>query len=65
MRLKVSGMTCQHCVSAITRAVQRIPAITDVAVDLDRGEVTVSGNPDVRAVRAAIAEEGYEVSEPA
>lgn len=61
LRLKVSGMTCGHCVSAVTRAVKAVPSVADVTVDLERGEVTVRGTPDERAIRAAIAEEGYEV----
>lgn len=61
MRLKVSGMTCSHCVSAVTNAVRTIPAVESVAVDLATGMVTVTGNPEARAVRAAIIEEGYEV----
>ena len=60
--LKVSGMTCGHCVSAVTKAVKAVPAVADVAVDLERGEVTVHGSPDARLVRAAIADEGYEVA---
>ena len=61
LHLKVSGMTCGHCVSAVSRAVRAVPGTEDVAVDLDRGEVAVRGNPDPGAVRAAIAEEGYAV----
>ena len=60
--LKVSGMTCGHCVSAVTKAVRAVPAVADVAVDLERGEVRVQGSPDERLVRAAIADEGYEVA---
>lgn len=61
LRLKVSGMTCGHCVAAVSRAVRAVPGAEDVAVDLGRGEVAVWGNPDERAVRDAISEEGYEV----
>jgi copper chaperone len=61
LKLKVSGMTCGHCVSVVTKAVKSIPSVAGVTVDLERGEVTVDGTPDVRAVREAIAEEGYEV----
>jgi copper chaperone len=61
LRLKISGMTCDHCVAAVGRAVRAVPGTTDVAVDLARGEVTVTGSPDARAVRDAIAEEGYAV----
>ena len=61
LNLKVSGMTCGHCVSAVSNAVRAVPGAEDVAVDLDRGEVKVGGDPDPRAVREAIAGEGYEV----
>lgn len=61
MKLEVAGMTCGHCVGAVTRAVRAVPGTQDVAVDLQAGEVTVTGNPDAQAVRDAITEEGYEV----
>ena len=61
LRLKVSGMTCEHCVRAITQAVRALPGVEDVSVDLAQGDVTVAGTPNERAVREAIAEEGYEV----
>jgi copper chaperone len=59
--LKVSGMTCGHCVAAVTRAVKAVSSVDRVAVDLDRGEVSVEGHPNERAVREAIAEAGYNV----
>ncbi len=59
LRLPVSGMTCEHCVAAVARAVRVVPGAGDVRVDLAHGEVTVQGHPDPQAVRAAIAEEGY------
>lgn len=61
IRLKVSGMTCEHCVRAITQAVKALPGVEGVSVDLARGDVTVTGTPSERAVRDAIAEEGYTV----
>ncbi len=44
--LNVEGMSCGHCVSAITAAVQPLPGVTGVEVDLSAGTVTVSGTPD-------------------
>ncbi len=61
VRLKVSGMTCEHCVRAITQAVKALSGVEDVSIDLARGNVTVTGTPSERAVRDAIAEEGYAV----
>ena len=62
LTLTVTGMSCEHCVKAVTRAVRGIPGAGAVAVDLDHGTVAVQGNPDPGAVRAAIVEEGYEVA---
>jgi copper chaperone len=61
LTLKVSGMTCGHCVAAVTKAVQALPSVESVQVDLARGEVAVAGRPDANAVRAAITREGYQV----
>ena len=63
--LQVQGMSCGHCVAAITSAVQQVPGATDVDVDLGRGAVTVSGAPDVQAVAAAIEDSGYDVDRTA
>ena len=58
----VDGMSCQHCSATITDAVQRVPGVSGVQVDLDRGIVTVRGaDADDAAVRAAIDEAGYQV----
>jgi copper chaperone CopZ len=61
LELTVTGMTCQHCVHAVTEAVSALPGVLGVAVDLGAGAVRVTGEPDPAAVRAAIEEEGYTV----
>ena len=61
LNLKVSGMTCGHCVSAVSNAVRAVPGTQDVRVDLASGHVVVDGSPNEDAVRQAIVEEGYEV----
>ena len=61
LELRVSGMTCEHCVAAVGGAVRGVPGVTEVAVDREHGLVRVEGAPDALAVRAAIEEEGYEV----
>ena len=60
---KVDGMTCGHCVSAVSGELAKLTGVTDVAVDLDRGLVTVTSDAtlDTDAVRAAIDEAGYEL----
>lgn len=59
----VDGMTCGHCVNAVTGEIAKLPGVTDVAVDLDHGQVTVTSTQplDHDAVQAAIDEAGYEL----
>jgi copper chaperone CopZ len=59
----VSGMTCSHCENAVRGEISSIPGVTSVDVDLAAGKVTVTADPDPSpdAVRAAVAEAGYEV----
>lgn len=59
----VKGMTCDHCVRAVTAEVGRVAGVTDVSVDLASGRVTVTagGAVDAAAVRAAVEEAGYEL----
>ena len=62
----VSGMTCDHCVTAVRDEVQRLPGVTHVEVDLVPGAVStviVASDTPVSegAVREAVAEAGYEV----
>ncbi|QDR35136.1 heavy-metal-associated domain-containing protein [Pseudomonas aeruginosa] len=56
---KVQGMTCGHCVRAITHAVQAKDSAADVQVDLGAGEVRVASRLDSPQVLEAIREEGY------
>jgi copper ion binding protein len=60
---QVQGMTCGHCVNAVTTEVSAVPGVDDVQVDLASGQVTVtSAAPlDTEAVRAAVDEAGYEL----
>jgi copper chaperone CopZ len=57
----VTGMTCGHCVRAVTEEITAIDGVTDVAVDLPTGAVAVtSDHPlDQAQVRAAVEEAGY------
>ena len=60
----VVGMTCGHCVSAVTEEVTAVPGVTAVDVDLARarGTVTSAAPVDASAVRAAVDEAGYELA---
>jgi len=60
----VAGMTCDHCVRSVTEEVSEVPGVTAVEVDLAGGRLTVQGDADAAAVRAAVAEAGYQVLDP-
>lgn len=62
----VPGMSCQHCVSAVTSEVGQIVGVKDVQVNLDTKVVTVEFGDSVapESIVAAIKEAGYEEVEP-
>ena len=62
----VAGMTCAHCVNAVSREVGHLPGVTDVSVDLANGAVTVVSDQPVadEAIRAAVDEAGYALVSP-
>ncbi|WP_437657548.1 CopZ family metallochaperone [Sorangium sp. So ce1182] len=60
-RLAVEGMTCNHCVQAVSKALAKVPGVTRVSeVSLERGEAIVEGSAAAEALVAAVAEAGYE-----
>lgn len=60
----VAGMTCGHCVASVTEELAELPGVTDVAVELETGAVTVTSaeSLDEAAVRAAVEAAGYRLS---
>lgn len=61
---KVPGISCGHCVNAITDEVMKVDGVRELDVDIDRKLVTVIGDHlDDDAVRAAIDEAGYEIDQ--
>lgn len=60
---EIKGMTCNHCVMAVTKALGKVPGVSRVqGVDLASGRAVVEGTPDEQAVLAAIKDEGYEIT---
>lgn len=55
----VSGMSCGHCVRAITQAIQALDAAAEVQVDLGAGEVRVASGLSAEQLLQAIRAEGY------
>ena len=62
--IKVEGMSCEHCVQAVTKAVTALPGIGGVAVDLKTGTVTAEHDPgltNAAQIKARIEDQGYDV----
>jgi copper chaperone len=61
--VKIKGMSCNHCVMAVTKALNEIDGVKDVRVDLAKGEATYNEAipVDMDVVKAQIAKAGYEV----
>jgi copper chaperone len=61
--LKVKGMSCQHCVMSVTKALSQLDGVKNVQVDLAKGEVRFDNTKEVASSRIAkaIEEAGYEV----
>ncbi len=61
----VPGMTCDHCVAAITEELHKVPGVTDTSVVLETKAVVVTGEHIERAkLVAAIDEAGFEIAWP-
>jgi len=61
--LSVKGMSCEHCVKAVTNALAGIAGVTDITVSLKEGTASFSHDPALApldTIKAAIREEGYE-----
>ena len=60
----VTGMTCSHCVQAVTTELSALPGVEDVQIDLATGGVTVTSAAPLadNDVREAVDEAGYELA---
>jgi copper chaperone len=62
--LNVEGMSCEHCVNAVTKAVGALPGVANVAVDLPGGTVAVEYDAAVNSlddIKGEIDDQGFDV----
>jgi copper chaperone len=63
IELSITGMTCDHCVNAVTGALKSVPGVQDVVVSLAEKAARVTGeNLDPAKLIEAVKEEGYEAA---
>lgn len=64
--LKVSGMSCSHCVHTVTEALEGVAGVTRADVDLQQGRAVVEydeARTSPRALAATVSDEGYTAEE--
>jgi copper chaperone len=63
IELDISGMTCNHCVAAVRKALAAVDGVEEVVeVTLEPGSATLKGSATPQAVIAAVKEAGYQAS---
>ncbi|MFH1757555.1 MAG: heavy metal-associated domain-containing protein [Pseudomonadota bacterium] len=62
-KVKIQGMTCQHCVMSVSKALNSILGLTNVRVNLVTGEATFDNTQNVSPdkIRQAVEDAGYKV----
>ena len=60
----VTGMSCEHCATAVRAEIGKLPGVSQVVVDVAAGTVRISGEelPGDAALREAVEEAGYELA---
>lgn len=59
--VKISGMRCQHCVNSTRQALEALDGVSNVSIDLDKGEASFEGDVSLEKIKEAIAKIGFEV----
>jgi len=59
--IKIKGMSCQHCVASVRQTLEALPGITNVQIDLVKGEAAFDGEVALQQVKDAITRIGFEV----
>jgi len=62
--LKIQGMTCNHCVMRVAKALKAVPGVQDAQVDLQKGEAVISYDETkvtMEKLSFAVVEAGYKI----
>ncbi len=58
--INVGGMSCEHCVMAVTKAIEKVEGVKSVKVSLKKGKADIKGEDiDMGAVKKAVEDVGY------
>ena len=59
--INIKGMSCKHCVNSTKEALEKLPGIKDVEVNLEKAEAKYSGDIDPQLIKEAIERIGFEI----
>ena len=59
--LQVEGMSCNHCINAVTKAVQEVDSSAKVDIVLAEQKVSIASGADLQRIKSAVEEAGYPV----
>jgi copper chaperone len=64
-KIKIQGMTCQHCVMSVTKALGTLPGVKNLRVDLVKGEAAFENTQNISrdSLRKAVEDAGYTVAD--
>lgn len=57
--LDVTGMTCGHCVAAVTDVLEKVPGVSSVKVSLEQAQAVIEGTADLQTLINTVSEKGY------
>ncbi len=57
--LKIEGMMCEGCVKSVKEALEKLPGITSVDVNLKKGTAVIQGDADDETLIKAVVDAGY------
>ena len=60
-KLTIDGMSCNHCVMHVTKALENLDGITDVKVKIGKADINVPDGFDTAVLSDAIKDAGYEL----
>lgn len=61
--VSIKGMSCQHCVASTKKALEAIPGISNVDVNLEKAEANYDGDVDVSVIKETLIKIGFEMIE--
>jgi len=64
IELKITGMSCEHCVMRVKKAAEGVEGVSNVSVDLASGVLTAEADAKekIDAIKAAVNDAGYQAS---